>query len=337
MGRTVKVAAAQLAPVFLDRAATIAKTCDAIAEAAAHGAELIAFPESFIPGYPYWAMVRDPMSIGDFNRRLFDAAMPIPGPDCAALAAAARQAGCHVVVGLTEREGGTLYNSQLVIGADGAILGKRRKLMPTSHERMVWGRGDGRDLAVWPTPLGVLGALICYEHSNGLYRYAIQAQGEQIHVANWPGGIAIDGIIDAAARHYAFEGQCFVVNVTAVLTEAIIAEVGGPLKPGGGYSAIIAPNGRFLAGPATDGETILYADLDFDLITDMKMIVDSAGHYARPDVVRLHIDRRAQRSLVIEETDASPSDLSRRAPSGLAPVPGRSIRSPSRRAMSADT
>jgi nitrilase len=299
MGKTVRVAAAQLAPVFLDREATIAKACDAVAEAGRNGAALIAFPESYIPGYPYWAMALDPMSTRDFNRRLFDASVEIWDAGCEALAAAAKAAGCWVTMGLTEREGGTLYNSQLVIDANGAFVGKRRKLMPTSHERMIWGRGDGRDLEVWQTPFGVLGALICYEHSNALYRYAIQAQGEQIHVANWPGGIAIDGIIDAAARHYAFEGQCFVINVTAVLTEAIVAEIGSDrLKAGGGYSAIIAPNGRFLAGPETTGETILYADLDFDMITDMKMIVDSAGHYARPDVLQLTVNRKPQAPLV---------------------------------------
>jgi len=306
MGRTVKVAAAQLAPVFLDRAATVAKTCDAIAEAGRNGAALVAFPESFIPGYPYWAMTQAPMAIRELSRRLFDASMTIPGPECDALADAAKRAGCHVVVGLTERDGGTLYNTQLVLGADGTIVGKRRKLMPTHHERMIWGRGDGRDLEVWQTPFGTLGALICYEHSNALYRYAIQSQGEQIHIANWPGGLPIDGIMDAAARHYAFEGQCFVINVTAVLTEEITAASGGGrLKPGGGYTAIIAPNGRFLAGPATEGEVILYADLDFDLISDMKMIVDSAGHYARPDVVRLHVDRRPQNLVITDDASES--------------------------------
>jgi len=133
MGRIVRAAAAQLAPVFLDRAATVAKACDAIAEAARGGAQVVAFPESFIPGYPYWLLVRDPMSVNEFNRRLFDQSMEIPGPECTALAAAAKKSGCHVVVGLTERDGGTLYNSQLVLGADGTIVGKRRKLMPTSH------------------------------------------------------------------------------------------------------------------------------------------------------------------------------------------------------------
>lgn len=310
MTRTVKVAAAQLAPVFLDRKATVAKACEAILEAGRNGAELVAFPEVFIPGYPYWAMVLDPLSIGPFNRRLFQAAVEIPGPDTETLCRAAKQARCLVVMGLTERAGGTLYNSQLCIGLNGDILGRRRKLVPTSHERMVWGRGDGSDLTVWPTPLGRLGGLVCYEHGNALFRYALQAQGEEVHVANWPGGIAIDGIIDAAVRHYAFEGQCFVVNVTAVMTEEIITALGESgnveaLKPGGGYSAILSPRGRYLAGPMQEGEGLLYAELDFDQIVDMKMIVDSSGHYARPDAVRLLLHKSPQRSLVVR---AEPAD-----------------------------
>jgi nitrilase len=312
MGKIVKVAAAQLAPVFLDREATVQKACDFIRQAGADGAELVAFPEAFIPGYPYWAMVLDPLSIGPFNRRLYHAAVEIPGPATDALAAAARKARCHAVVGMTEREGATLYNTQLVIGPAGEILGRRRKLMPTSHERMVWGRGDGSDLLVWKTTPGTLGALICYEHSNPLYRAAIQSQGEEIHVASWPGGIAINSIMDAAIRHYAFEAQCFVVNATAILTPEIIAMLGdrgagARLQPGGGYSAIVAPRGDFLAGPLEHQECLLHAELDFDRIVDMKMVVDSAGHYARPDVVRLHVDRTPQRSLVIEGAEFSES------------------------------
>jgi nitrilase len=303
MNATIRVAAAQFAPVFLDREATIAKACRVIAEAGAAGAQLVAFPEAFIPGYPYWAMVLDPMSIGPFNRRLFDQAVEIPGPATSALCAAAEQAGCTVVMGLTERAGGTLYNTQLFIGADGGILGKRRKLVPTSHERMVWGRGDGSDLRVWLTALGTLGGLICYEHGNALFRYALQIQGEQIHIANWPGGIGINHFIDAAIRHHAFEASCFVVNVTAIMTDEIIAALGdggsmAGLAPGGGYSAIVSPRGRYLAEPVEDGERLIVAELDFDQITDMKMIIDSCGHYARPDVVRLLLNRTPQRTLI---------------------------------------
>jgi nitrilase len=188
MATSIKVAAAQLAPVFFDREATVRKACDAIAEAGRNGAALIAFPESFIPGYPYFAMALSPMNINAHMLRLREQSLVIPSAGTDALCRAARDAGCHVVMGLNEREGGTLYNGQLFIDAEGRILGRRRKLVPTSHERLVWGRGDGSDFQVHDTPLGRLGGLICYEHSNALFRYALHAQGEQIHVANWPGG-----------------------------------------------------------------------------------------------------------------------------------------------------
>lgn len=301
----IRVAAAQLAPELYDRARTIDKACSAIAEAARNGARLVAFPEAFVPGYPYFAMLLAPTQINAQLALLYKEAVRVPSPDTDKLCAAAKAAACHVVMGLHERRGGTLYNAQLFIGPDGAILGCRRKLVPTSHERLVWGRGDGSDLGVYATELGTLGGLICYEHANALFRYALTAQGEQIHVANWPGGMpGINDVIDAAARHYAFESQAFVVNVTSVLTasaldaiDALCPGLRDQLALGGGYSGILSPRARWLAGPALEGEAILYADLDFQLIDNLKSIVDSAGHYARPDVVQLKLNRKPQKSL----------------------------------------
>ncbi|HXH02689.1 MAG TPA: carbon-nitrogen hydrolase family protein [Candidatus Competibacteraceae bacterium] len=307
MGKIVRVAAAQMAPVFLEQRACVDKVCAAIREAGASGAQLVAFPEACVPGYPYWALVLDPLRINDFNLRLYKEAVTIPGPATEVLCAAAREARCHAVVGVNERDGGTLYNTQLFLGPEGELLGRHRKLMPTSHERMIWGRGDGSDLRVFRTPLGTLGGLICYEHANALYRYALQAQGEEIHIAAWLGGLpSINDIIDAAVRHYAFEAQAFVINVTGILTADIIAALGeggsvDQLQPGGGFSSIIAPGGRYLARAEPEREMLLYADLDFDAIADWKMIVDSCGHYARPDVVRLVLESRPQRSLHIED------------------------------------
>jgi len=311
MASKFRVASAQLSPVFMDRDQTVEKSCQAIRDAGRKGVQLVAFPEAFIPGYPYWAMVLDPISINPFLQRLYDQAVVVPSQATDALSAAAKEAKCYVVMGLNERDGGTLYNSQLFISPDGEIMGRRRKLVPTSHERLVWGRGDGSDLKVYTTQMGVLGGLICYEHANALFRYAIQGQKEQIHVAVWPGGIpSINNIIDAAARHYAFEAQSFVINVTSILTEEIISSMGKEgsvhkLRPGGGYSGIVSPRGDWLIGPEHKEEGLLYAELDFKLIDKMKTIVDTTGHYTRPDVVRLLVDPRSKSSIEFNSDEES--------------------------------
>jgi predicted amidohydrolase len=298
----IKVAVAQLAPVAFDRDRTIAKAVSTIEEAARNGARLVAFPEAFVPGYPYFALHLPPTQINPHVAALYRESVQIPSPAVDALCAAAARANCCVVMGLHERRGGTLYNSQLFIADTGAILGCRRKLVPTSHERLIWGRGDGSDLNVYPTPLGVLGGLICYEHTNALFRYALQAQGEQIHIATWPGGLpGIHDIVDAAARHYAFEAQCFVLNATAVFTDASLAALDPAVREqhaiGGGFSGVISPRGRWLAGPVLEGEALIYAELDFAAIDAVKAIVDSVGHYARPDVVQLKLNRTPQSPL----------------------------------------
>lgn len=291
---TVKVAVAQLAPVFLDTKATLDKTCKAIKEAAENGAKLLVFPEAFLPGYPYWAIVLPPTEINEFNNRLFNEAIEIGGEETDMLSKAAKSAQCGVVIGIHEKDGGTLYNTLLFIDENGEIIGKHRKLVPTSHERMIWGRGDGRDLGVFDSEIGKIGGLICFEHANCLFKYALQGKNEAIHIAVWPGGLkSTSPKIDAAIRSYAFEGACFVLNATSVLTQEIHNAVGSEemskLGLGGGYSTIVNPKGEYLTELETDVETILYAELDFDLITNAKMIVDTAGHYARPDVTQLVI------------------------------------------------
>jgi nitrilase len=303
--QTVKVAAAQIAPVFLDRDATLDKICQYAEKAADENCRLVVFPETVLPGYPYWALTHDPMShLGRFNRRLYREAVEVPDSCTDKLCETAKKTNCFMVVGLNEKEGGTLYNSQLFISDQGEILGCRRKLVPTSQERMVWGRGDGSDLNVYPTGIGILGGLICYEHSNALFRYAVQAQGEQIHIASWPGGMPfINPIMDAAVRHYAFEAQCFVISVTSLLNEEILEQLADGsgaerLNKGGGYSLIVGPRGNYLMGPELEKEGLLTAELNLDEITDAKMIVDSAGHYARPDVVQLHVNRNKQTPIV---------------------------------------
>ncbi len=211
-----RVAAVQATPVFLDRDATIAKACDLIAEAGAGGAQLVVFPEAFVPAYPDWVWRRRPWDDGeaDWYGRLFDNAVEIPGPDVDALAEVARAHRCHVTIGVNERSGGTLYNTLLFLSGDGELLSRHRKLMPTGGERLVWGTGDGSTLTVHDTAIGRLGGLICWENYMPLARAALYAQGIEIYVApTWDNSEEWVPTL----RHIAKEGGCHVIGVTPLL------------------------------------------------------------------------------------------------------------------------
>ena len=292
-------AAVQRPPAFLDLAAAVGSAVDAVAEAAGEGARLIVFPETWLPTYPYWhAMVSERAAYSDLYQRLFKSSLSVPGPDFDRLAAAARRAAATVVIGVNEREeaGGTIYNTLCYIGPDGHLLGKHRKLVPTLSERLIWGRGDGSDLDVYDTPVGRLGGLICYEHQMAPARYALATLGIEVHASVWPGREFLHPIVDAATRHLAYENGCFVVVAREIFSAALLPAgtplAEAPVWEGHGGSAIIAPGGKYLAGPVYDEETIVYAEIDLDATIESNRWVDTAGHFSRPDVFQLRWDRR---------------------------------------------
>jgi nitrilase len=292
---SVRAAAVQLAPVFDEPGGTVTKVCAAVAEARARGAELVVFPETFIPYYPYFSFVRPPVQSGAEHLRLYEWAVTVDGPECARLAEAARLHRVVLVVGVNERDHGSLYNTQLVFDADGTLLLRRRKLTPTFHERMIWGQGDGSGLRVVDSAVGRLGALACWEHYNPLARYALMSQHEAIHCAQFPGsmvGQIFADQIEVTIRHHALEAGCFVICSTGTMTPAQVAALTpdpalqGALR-GGSFTAIISPEGRHLCPPLSEGEGMLVADLDLTLITKRKRMMDSVGHYARPELLKL--------------------------------------------------
>jgi nitrilase len=298
--KTVRVAAAQIAPDLTSREKTLARVLATIRDAAAQGAELIVFPETFVPWYPYFSFVLPPVLSGREHIRLYEEAVVVPSVTTEAVASAARELGIVVVLGVNERDHGTLYNTQLVFDADGSLILKRRKITPTFHERMIWGQGDGSGLKVVDSRVGRIGALACWEHYNPLARYALMAQHEEIHVAQFPGSLVgpiFADQMEVTIRHHALESGCFVVNATGWLTDEQIRSVTpdeGLQKAlrGGCMTAIISPEGKHVVPPLTEGEGILIADLDMSLIVKRKRMMDSVGHYARPELLQLTLDNR---------------------------------------------
>lgn len=331
-----KVAVVQAAPAFLDLDGSINKCIALIEEAAEKGAKLIAFPEVFIPGYPWHIWLDSPAwAIGrGFVQRYFDNSLAYDSPQAEKLRAAVKEAKLTAVVGVSERDGGSLYIAQWLIGPDGETIAKRRKLRPTHAERTVYGEGDGSDLAVHDrADIGRLGALCCWEHLQPLSKYAMYAQNEQVHVASWPSFSLYDPfapalgaeVNNAASRVYAVEGSCFVLAPCATVSQAMIDELcdrpdkHGLLHAGGGFAAIYGPDGSSMAEKlAPDAEGLLMAEIDLGAIGVAKNAADPAGHYSRPDVTRLLLNKKPFKRV---EPFALPLDSV--APEQVEPVPAR--------------
>ena len=320
-----KVAAAHVAPVFLDLEATVDKACALIEEAAKGGAELIVFPETYVPAFPVWSSLRAPIHNHDLFRRLAGASMLVPGPELARIASTARQCGVFVSLGFnegTKASVGCIWNSNVLIGDDGAILNHHRKIVPTFYEKLTWANGDGAGLCVAETRLGRVGALICGENTNPLARFTLMAQGEQLHLSTYPpvwpshdpkegGNYDLANAIRIRAGAHSFEAKCFTVVASGFMDKAMRDELAKLDTEAGrildatprGVSMVIGPDGEPVGQSLSAEEGILYADIDLAACVEPKQIHDVVGYYNRFDIFKLTVDRSANRPITFEMDD----------------------------------
>lgn len=330
-----RAAAVQASPVYLNASATVDKAASLVREAAANGAKLVAFPEVFVPGYPYWNWITDPVTGSAWFEKLAKVSVLVPGPEVDVVRKAARDMGCYVVLGVNERSPvslGAIYNTLVFIGPDGALLGKHRKLVPTWAEKLTWTGGDGSSLRVYDTEIGRLGGLACGENTNTLARFALLGQGELVHVASYislpvaPPDYDMAEAIKLRAIAHSFEGKIFTIVSCSTVSEEIITAMETVVpdararlqRKSSAFSGIIGPDGRVVGTPLIDDEGIVYADIDLERCIQPKQMHDIVGHYNRFDIFDLRVNRRPLAPLDLADGDGDA------AGQGFTPIPLRS-------------
>src|SRR5215831_15672607 len=334
-----KAAAVQASPVYLSASATAEKAASLVREAAANGARLVAFPEVFVPGYPYWNWITDPVTGSAWFETLVKASVQVPGPEVDVVRKAAGDTGCHVVLGVNERSPvslGAIYNTLVFIGPDGALLGKHRKLVPTWAEKLTWTGGDGSSLRVYDTGVGRLGALACGENTNTLARFALLGQGELVHVASYislpvaPPDYDMAEAIKLRAIAHSFEGKIFTIVSCSTISEEIIAAMETVVpdararleRKSSAFSGVIGPDGRVTGNAMIDDEGIVYADIDLNRCIQPKQMHDIVGHYNRFDIFDLRVNRRRLAPLGLAEGERTAEDAAEQA--GFSSIPVKS-------------
>jgi nitrilase len=322
-----RAAAVQAASVFMDREATTDKACDLIREAAGNGARLIVFPESYIAGYPHWAWLHTVKDGQKFFPLLVKSSVTVPSDITDRLCRTAKDCDAYVAIGINETSSssyGEIFNTLLFIGPDGSIISKHRKLIPTFYEKLVWSFGDGSALRTHKTDIGCVGMLICGENANPLARFALIAEAEQVHIANFPalpqsgqvGGYSMRKAIEIRGAAHSFEGKVFTVASTSIIDDTIRDLIGDTpehleaLQDGGtGFTGIFGPNGMVVAGPLPDNEEgIVYGDLDLEDGIGWKQYHDYAGNYNRFDILSLNVNRTPISPLHVQDSEAPASD-----------------------------
>ena len=308
-----KAAAVQVSPVFLDAEATVEKACSIIAEAAGNGASLVAFPEVFVAGYPYWNWIMTPVQGSRWYELLYKNSIAVPGPEVSRLCEAAKEHNCHVVIGVNERGQslGELYNTNLIIDNKGNLIGKHSKLVPTWAEKLTWTGGDGSSLKVYNTEIGPIGTLACGENTNTLARFTLLTQGELIHIANYislpvaPPDYNMAEAIKIRAAAHSFEGKLFTIVSCSTISQEImdIMKEDAPnaeellTRKNSAFSGIIGPNGALIGEPLIDDEGIVYADIDLSKCIQPKQMHDILGHYNRFDIFDLRVNTAPRKNI----------------------------------------